>query len=68
MNAIKDALDKVNTAGEQYDVAPVSADWTVPPGSAVNGAALTTSWSMDYQRTFSINASLLNDKGGNPLR
>jgi hypothetical protein len=63
MNAIKDALDKVNTAGEQYDTAPVSADWTVPPGSAVNGAALTTSWPMDYQRTFSINASLLNDKG-----
>lgn len=66
LNAVKDALDKVNSAGKQYAVQAVSTtsiNWTVPPGTSVYGAALTKSWPVDYPQTFSIAASLLNDAG-----
>jgi hypothetical protein len=64
MNAVKNALSKVNDLGQQYDVAAVVArDWTVPPGTMVNGAPLTTAWDVDYSRSFSIDASLLDDSG-----
>jgi hypothetical protein len=64
MNAVQNALAKVNDLGQQYDVAAVSAhDWTVPPGTMVYGAPLTTAWDVDYLRSFSIDASLLDDSG-----
>jgi hypothetical protein len=66
LNALKDALDKVNSAGTQYAVPAVSVtsiNWAVPPGTEVNGAALRKSWPVDYPQTFSIAASLLNDAG-----
>ncbi|MDR2418580.1 MAG: hypothetical protein LBD79_05955 [Treponema sp.] len=66
MNAVKDALDKVNNVGKQYAVAAVSSasiEWNVTPGTNVYGAALTNTWPVDYPRAFSIAASLLNDVG-----
>jgi hypothetical protein len=63
VDAVRDALGTVNTAGRQYNIAAVDADWNIPPGNTVNGATLTTSWPVDYLRTFSITASLLDDRG-----
>jgi hypothetical protein len=67
MNAVKDAMDNVNSAGEalgqSYRVAPMSPDWAVPPGSAVYGAELKTSWPVDYPRTFDLTVCLLNVRG-----
>jgi hypothetical protein len=69
MNAVKDAMERANAAGralgQGYKVTPVSADWTVPPGKAVHGAALKTSWPVDYPRTFELTVCLLNVRGEN---
>ncbi|MDR1278461.1 MAG: hypothetical protein LBK02_06895 [Treponema sp.] len=63
MNAMKDAMERANAAGatlgQGYRVAPVSANWTVPPGKVVYGAALKTSWPVDYPRTFELTVCLL---------
>jgi hypothetical protein len=63
MSAVSAALSTVNSAGMQYDVAAVSADWTVPPGTTVDGTALRTDWPTDYLRTFTVAVSLLDDTG-----
>ncbi|MDR2052308.1 MAG: hypothetical protein LBP80_02760 [Treponema sp.] len=64
MNTVKEAMTNVNAAGsalgQNYKVAPISADWTVPPGKAEYGTELTTSWPVDYPRTFSLTVSLLS--------
>jgi hypothetical protein len=67
MDAVKNAMDRANAAGstlgEGYKVAPLSADWTVPRGNTEYGAKLTTSWTVDYPRTFALTVSLLIVKG-----
>ena len=63
MNALENALSATNSAGERYDVAPIFADWTLPPGDKVNGTELTITWPVNYPCSFTITASLLNDAG-----
>lgn len=65
MATVKNALTEANNTGQQYAVpaAGTETDWTVPPGTNVYGAELTSDWYVDYPQTFSITASLLNDTG-----
>jgi hypothetical protein len=66
MNAVKDAMERANTAGrgldDNYKVDPVSitsGDWAIPPGNEVNGEALKTSWPVEYPRQFNLTVCLL---------
>ncbi|MDR1257119.1 MAG: hypothetical protein LBJ86_05175 [Spirochaetaceae bacterium] len=70
MAAVKDAMERANAAGsalgQGYKVDPVSttsADWRIPPGSAVNGTAPRTSWPVDYPRQFTLTVCLLSVSG-----